>query len=166
MNSFPKKTFSVLLCIFVCAAMFAQTKTITVGIENGNLKTLLELIEKQSDYVFSYRDDVVDNKVITVDVKNAPVSQVLDKVLAGTNLSYKIVSDKSIIITETTDNKQHSKESKITVSGNVVDSTGEPIIGGTVRVKGSQVGTATDIDGNYTLNNIPSDATLIFSYIG
>ncbi|MDE6560876.1 MAG: TonB-dependent receptor [Muribaculaceae bacterium] len=54
-----------------------------------------------------------------------------------------------------------------TVKGNVVDESGEPLIGVTVRVDGTSIGTATDIDGNYTINvpNIKKDA-LIFSYVG
>ncbi|WP_303660800.1 carboxypeptidase-like regulatory domain-containing protein, partial [uncultured Duncaniella sp.] len=43
-----------------------------------------------------------------------------------------------------------------TVSGTVIDETGEPVIGATVMVKGSKVGIATDIDGKYTLNTPPT----------
>ena len=54
----------------------------------------------------------------------------------------------------------------ITVKGIVKDGTGEPIIGGSVLVKGSSIGTVTDVDGNYTLSNVPADGVLEFSYIG
>ncbi len=55
----------------------------------------------------------------------------------------------------------------ITVSGVVTSKTdGEPLIGATVRVKGTNQGTATDIDGNYTLPNVAKNATLIFNYVG
>lgn len=53
-----------------------------------------------------------------------------------------------------------------TVSGTVVDSTGEPLLGVSVLIKGTSNGMATDIDGKYSLKNVPSDATLEFSYIG
>ena len=167
MNSnFAKKLFLITAMFFLFADLSAQTgKSITVDMENGSLKTLLELIEKQSGYVFSYRDDAIDKKVVSVDLKDAPVSQVLDRALAGTNLSYKIVSDNSIIITEASGSNQRN-EPKITVSGTVIDSTGEPVIGGSVVVKGTQIGATTDIDGNYTLGNVPSDATIVFSYVG
>lgn len=52
-----------------------------------------------------------------------------------------------------------------TVSGVVVDSQGEPLIGATVAVKGTSTATATDIDGNYALKARKGD-TLVFSYIG
>ena len=53
----------------------------------------------------------------------------------------------------------------IKVSGQVVDQDGEPLIGATVRVKGSQTGSVTDIDGNFQLD-APANATLVVSYVG
>jgi iron complex outermembrane receptor protein len=52
-----------------------------------------------------------------------------------------------------------------TVSGTVSDASG-PLPGASVLVKGTTNGTQTDFDGNYTLNNVSNDATLVFSYIG
>ena len=58
-------------------------------------------------------------------------------------------------------------QQKITVKGVVTEmKTGDPAIGATVLVKGTTSGTVTDIDGNYTLDNVASNATLEFSYIG
>ena len=54
----------------------------------------------------------------------------------------------------------------IDVSGTVVDKDGEPLIGATVMLAGTSVGTATDLDGNYKLSNVPSKGKIIFSYIG
>ncbi len=54
---------------------------------------------------------------------------------------------------------------KITVHGYVDDELGEPLIGATVMEKGTSNGTATDLDGNFTLNVDPQ-ATLVVSYIG
>lgn len=55
---------------------------------------------------------------------------------------------------------------KITVSGNVRDNAGEPLIGATVRVKGQSAGTITDVDGNYSLKSVPRTGILEFSYVG
>jgi len=58
-------------------------------------------------------------------------------------------------------------QQQITVTGTVKEgATGDPAIGVTVLVKGTTIGTVTDIDGNYTLSNVPTDATILFSYIG
>jgi TonB-linked SusC/RagA family outer membrane protein len=58
-------------------------------------------------------------------------------------------------------------QQQLTVTGTVTEgATGDPAIGVTVLVKGTTVGTVTDIDGNYTLSNVPANATIVFSYIG
>ena len=58
-------------------------------------------------------------------------------------------------------------QQQVTVTGTVTEeATGYPAIGVTVLVKGTTIGTVTDMDGNYTLNNVPTNATIIFSYIG
>ena len=53
-----------------------------------------------------------------------------------------------------------------TVKGRIVDGTGEPVIGASVQVKGSGTGVISDIDGNFTLSNVSSDAVLVISYVG
>ena len=54
----------------------------------------------------------------------------------------------------------------LTVSGTVTDETGSPLPGATVVVSGTTNGTQTDFDGNYTISDVSSDATLVVSYIG
>ncbi len=54
----------------------------------------------------------------------------------------------------------------LTVTGTVSDKAGEPLIGVSVTVKGQTMGVSTDIDGNYKLNNVADDATLVFTYVG
>lgn len=60
-----------------------------------------------------------------------------------------------------------SAQEQITVTGTVIEaSTGDPAIGVTVVVKGTSHGTVTDIDGNYTLTDVPANGIIVFSYIG
>jgi len=54
----------------------------------------------------------------------------------------------------------------ITVRGIITDATNEPLIGATIKVQGTTTGTVTDIDGNFTLLNVPLSATLEVSYVG
>ncbi|MDC6365632.1 TonB-dependent receptor [Muricauda sp. AC10] len=57
-------------------------------------------------------------------------------------------------------------QNNMTVSGTVTDDQGTPMPGANVILKNTTTGVQTDFDGNYTLNNVPSNGTLIFSYIG
>ncbi len=52
------------------------------------------------------------------------------------------------------------------VTGTIVDATGEPIIGASIMVKGTSTGTVTDIDGNFNLDNVPANGSLVVSYVG
>ena len=54
----------------------------------------------------------------------------------------------------------------ITVRGNVTDGSGESLVGVTVQVEGTGIGTVTDIDGNFSIPNVPSNAVLTISYVG
>ncbi len=53
-----------------------------------------------------------------------------------------------------------------TIRGTVTDSKGEPLIGVTIQVQGASIGAVTNVDGNYSLNNVPADAILVVSYVG
>lgn len=57
-------------------------------------------------------------------------------------------------------------QNKRNISGRVVDEKGEPIIGCSVMVQGSSLGTITNVDGRYTLANVPENSTITVSYIG
>ena len=63
-------------------------------------------------------------------------------------------------------NVNEEKDKGGTITGNIRDVNGEPIIGASILVKGTTVGTTTNLDGYYTLNNVAPNAVLIISYIG
>ena len=52
------------------------------------------------------------------------------------------------------------------VTGTVTDEAGEAVIGANVAVQGTKMGTVTDIDGNFALNNVADNAVLVISYVG
>src|SRR5699024_5159649 len=52
------------------------------------------------------------------------------------------------------------------VSGQIVDAEGNPLVGVTIKVKGTSTGTVTDVDGSFSLEGVPEDATLVVSYVG
>lgn len=55
---------------------------------------------------------------------------------------------------------------KVTVQGRVFDSHNEPIIGASVRVKGTTTGAVTNLDGAFTVPNVPENAVIVISYLG
>ncbi len=86
----------------------------------------------------------------------------------GTNINYEIGKTKIYLKEKVTDSEQQTSNNanKRNISGRVVDEKGEPIIGASVMVQGSSLGTITNVDGRYTLANVPENRTITVSYIG
>ena len=95
-----------------------------------------------------------------IQVKNRQVTDVLNELLKNTNLTYRISGKHITILKET----RHSKTKK-KISGTVTDPDGIPVIGANVVIKGTTVGTVTDLDGKFSLDAANNDI-LLFSYIG
>ena len=153
-----------LLCIPF--GISAQQK-VSVNVTNVTLKQVFSVIEKQTTYRFSYKSGIIDNrKDITLKETNAPVNNVLDAALKGRQLKYNIVSAKSIVISgmhdATTSTPQGEKRK---IQGVVKDDNGEPIIGATIAVVGTNELAVTDFDGNFTIN-APKGGKIKVSYLG
>ena len=93
--------------------------------------------------------------------KTCVLTRVLSSLFRGTNVTYQI-RDRHIILST----NQAEQQPVIKVSGKVTDSSGMPLPGVTVLQKGTTNGIVTDVDGNYTLGNVPGGATLVFSFVG
>lgn len=167
MNKHLKKfVVSALLLFCFCLGLYAQGQTVSINLKNASLKDVFSVIEKQSTYHFSYRTAVIDDrKDISVDMENASVSSVLNEVLKNRDLEYTIVSSKSIVISDKKATNYAKPSGNKRISGIVKDTSGEPIIGASVVVKGTSVGTITDMDGKFSFEG-PSKGTLSISYIG
>ena len=159
-----------LLCVTVCffcisiMTAFAQEQKVTVELKNATLRQVFKSIEEQTTYRFSYRNTLVDDKSdITISKRQVGISVVLNEALKGRNLTYTIVSSKSVVISDLKEQSTPSKNKL--VSGTVKSANGEPIIGANVKVVGTAFGCITDLDGNFTLE-VPENGQLTVSYVG
>ncbi len=150
----------LLTCFQVSAKVFSQNN-ITLRLQSTELKKVLSIIERKSSYRFLYTDETVKNGVkVDVEANNTPVTDVLDKLFANRLLSYKILENNLVVITN-----RNMEVTETKVSGKITSSTGEVLPGVTVSVKGSSLGTQTDAAGNFTLT-VPDNAVLVISYVG
>ena len=154
------------------AAGYAQNEKLTVKTRNATLKEVISLIEKQSDYVFFYKNEEVNqSQRFNLDVNEKSVKEILDLMTNNASLSYSI-SENYIFLNrreapKKAEELQQPQQQGKTVTGTIIDGNGEPVIGATVVVQGDATkGTVTDIDGNYILTNVPENATLVVSYVG
>ncbi len=163
-----RKTLSLCVLFFICFSLlaFSQSKEkIDLSLTNVTLKEFFSTVEKKLGYSFMYSNvDIDDSKRISVDVKNATINSLLDKVFKDQPLSYEISTNKIVLTKTDKTNLQQPTQSK-KIKGVILDETGEPIIGVSVVIKGTTRGTTTDLDGKFDLDASTNEILLI-SYVG
>ena len=165
MNNFRRKLCRLLLLVTLCTiCSVANAQTVSKDFKAQSLKNVLKEIEQQTGLSIIYETkDINGDKKITQSFKDTPVEKVLSKIL-DSDLEFTI-QNKMILISKKKVDGQYNGTPK-SITGKIVDDKGEPIIGATVVVKGTTNGAITDIDGNFSLSEVPSDATVVMSYIG
>ncbi len=161
-----KKHFIALLCLLILPlAVLAQGQRVTIKVNQTPLSTALRQVEQQSGYYkINYPSEAVKDYKVTADVKNVTAPEAVKTLIKGLPLTSS-VDGRFIQITKS-DNRAQVDTPKRTVKGQIVDADGEPLIGVTVRVSGTDNGTVTDFDGNYELQNVDPNSTIVYSYIG
>lgn len=158
------KIFVLTLCLFASGSAYTQNQKISIPKGTTTLQKVFQEIEKQTDLSVDYNQSKLDiNKKVETKGLQKSLSSTLDEILSGSGLTYKI-EDGHILIIPITDNKEQVKPDQ-QIKGIVTDNSGEPIIGANISVKGSTIGTVTDLNGQFSLN-IPSNASILVSYIG
>ena len=147
---------------FAWANGIAQTK-ITIKEKTVNYKELFDQIKQQTGYTVMYSNDELDKHgTIAAGFNQADLKDVLDVVSRETGLSYEIMDE--FVILKVAELQQPEA---VTISGKVTDESGQPLPGVAVQLKGTTVGVATDIDGNFRLVLPKQESmTLVFSFIG
>jgi len=154
-------TFFLIVGLSVCSAVnsYSQTTRLSLKLNNKTIKEAFSQIEKQSEYIFFYYDNVLDvKKKVSVDVENQTVDKILDELLKTTGNTYTI-SDRQIYISKPANNtteailEGNQQPNRGIVSGTVIDAkNGEPMAGATIKYKGADnVSTMADGDGKFAL---------------
>lgn len=163
------KMIVILILILGLTASYAesdaQTAKLNLKIKSGKVKDVIEEIERQTDLSFMYDNNIFKvDRQISIDAENESVKEIVERLISGQNLKYELLN-RYIVITSAAEQQTGSQQQK-TVTGKVTDSTGAPLPGVSVVIKGTTTGIITDIDGAYTLSKVPADATLVFSFVG
>lgn len=202
----PCKSLLACVCLVVAADSFAQTvyayqsqkkqvpkqsqKKINLHVKNEKLAVIFDKIEQQVNYVFVYsNDDVNTSQRLSVEVKDADISDVMQIISREIDKDYEVVNDKVILKSKqksASDNASQtsagangnladaavsvfkSTQADVVITGKVTDEKGAPVNGVSVTVKGTTTGAVTDESGNYTLrigDNVTA-TTLVFSSVG
>jgi TonB-linked SusC/RagA family outer membrane protein len=156
--------FLFFLCFCLNAAnVNSQNTQVTLNKQNVSLSNVLNEIERQTDYLFVYDKNVETSQRVSIRVNRKNLKEALTELFKGTNIVYT-TEGSNIILKKVAETNSPQQEKNIT--GYVKYADGDPIIGASVAVKGTTMGTITDIDGKFSLS-IPANATtLIISYVG
>ena len=139
----------------------AQDVRVSLDMKDAALEKVLGSIESQTRYLFSPAADVNVKQIVTIQVSNAELREVLSQLRVQTGLDFS-VENATIYITKP------KLPSSRTVHGKVIDVTALPVPGVSVFIKGTTIGTTTDLDGLFSLT-VPGDllgGRLVFSSIG
>ncbi|MFT3950120.1 MAG: SusC/RagA family TonB-linked outer membrane protein [Agriterribacter sp.] len=159
-----KLTAIVLLvsCMQIYATGYSQDAKVTLQLHNASLTSVLKAIERKTDYKFVYSSNLLPSAIIVnADFKETPVSTVLNTILSNTGFTFKKMGDDLIIIASA----DNIMTEDIVVKGTVMDAAGTPLAGITVSVENSNMQTATNNSGGFTIN-APENGVLIFTGIG
>lgn len=150
-------------CLQLSASGYGQR--LTISGKNMPLKKVFNEIKKQSGYKFFYYDKDLENaNDVTIQATNVELEQILSQVFQGQPLTYTI-SEKTIVVRE----KQAQKETEpvapippVNIHGRVVNEDGDPVVA-TVTVKGSDKAVSTNENGEFSISDVPDNATLLIS---
>ncbi len=162
------------------ATTYSQSTKLSVNLKDATVRDVIKAIEEQSEFLFLFQEGQVDlNRRVSIRAEGKQLHEILDEVFKGTDNIY-IVSDRQVVIGKAprktlevqlaalqkdmkiSINQQQQKE----ITGKVTDSSGDPLPGATIIVKGTTIGTVTDPDGMFSLR-IPINAqTLQISFVG
>lgn len=161
MSKIIKCMFFVLLAAVLPLSVHAQQ--VTLHLQDVTVRKAFRELEVKGNVSLVYEKNDVDlTRKVTVKVDNQPISKALDQILKGQELIYKI-KDNHIIITRPVVQKSDKKRR---INGVISDVNDELLIGVSVSIPGTNIGTVSNMEGKFELE-IPEDAKkLQVSYIG
>jgi TonB-linked SusC/RagA family outer membrane protein len=167
---------TAILLLVGCVQLSARgiSQTITISVTNADLQTVFSAIEKQTDYVFFVKKQLLqDAKRVTLKVSGASLQQVLDLCFKDQPFTY-LIAGKMITISRRAEKTSIEEIIQTTnqagrlldVKGRVIDENGTLVEGVNVMVKGTSQGTTTNLRGEFFLKSVHENAILLITSVG
>ena len=160
--------FFTWVCAFaVSANVYSQSQKVSLTYRDVALKTVLKDIENQSNYTFLYSDEIDTDKKVTIDVKNLDVEIALKTLFEGTDLGFNIADNHIVIRKLSKEMPQRvTIQQGIRITGTVSDAFDTLLPGVNVVVQGTNQGTTTDSNGEFSITVPDEEAILVFTFVG
>lgn len=151
------------------SGLSAQSQNITLPSGPKTVAAAFEAIERQTSMTVAYNDSRIDvTRTFNDNVTDRPLSDALATILRGTGATYRVQGNRIIIVAASASASASASAQQrqvVALTGHVADEAGEPIVGATVNVVGTNNTTVTDTNGNFAMQ-APSDATLQAAFFG
>jgi len=139
---------------------------LSISLKEASFPEVFSEIKSKTDFSFIYDKKVFEKiKGVSIKADGQSLESILVDLATAHGLRFKQVDDKISVRLAKAKEPSPAIIVDVTVSGTVIDSKGQPIPGVTVSVPGTSIGTATDLDGKYSIS-VPEGTTLVFSFIG
>jgi iron complex outermembrane receptor protein len=153
---------------------------VSISATNQELRTVLGQLQKQADVRFTYSPSIIQATArVNLVASASPLGHVLDDLFGPYRISYRVTGKQIVLFrkpperstersTEGAETSPSAAEvpAAVTLTGRVTAEGGEPLVGASVVLKGTQTGTSTVADGTYRLTVPEAAGTLVFSYVG
>ncbi len=161
----------LIVCAFqVTAKVSYSQEKIDLDFNEVPINKVFSEIKKQTSYKFFYNtSEIDDQRIISIKVREASLNDVLSKLFIGQYITYRLINKQIVLKKEILRNKQKAHElyeNLKTITGKVTEEgTTTPLPGATVVIEGTEKGTVTDFDGNFSLDANSGDI-LVVSFLG
>lgn len=166
-----KLTSVFLFAICLNAAAGGHAQSVSLSAKNVPLEKVFREIKKQTGYTFAYTKALLQKaNPVSITISNAPLQKVLDLCFKDQAIDYTIIN-KTIVVINKKEPATESEEVSIPlppvqIQGKIINEKNEPLAGASIKEKGTNNGTITDVNGNFALTVINKNAVLVVSYIG
>ena len=162
--------FTFLLVFIATLQVSARTmgQTMTASFKNASLNEVFREVEKQTGYTFVFSGVQMQQAgKITAAFKGTSLQQVLKEIFREQPFTYQL-SDKYIVVQQrSASGMSASLQAALmppgVIKGKVTDESGKPVAGASVNVKGTMIHTFTNEQGEFSFNDVTTEATLIIS---
>jgi TonB-linked SusC/RagA family outer membrane protein len=156
----------LICCLHVSASGYSQQITLTE--KNTPLKNVLQKLRKLSGYQLLYDAQLIEkSSPVTLTLTNVPIAFALEQIFSQQPFTFSIF-DKTILVKEKLKEQHFQSESKVVmiINGTVKDLNGNPLNLVSVRIKGGTKTTATNMEGQFSINAPDENTILVFSCVG
>ena len=144
---------------------YSQYTRLNLDMKDVPLQTVLNTIEDKSEFYFLYNSKMIDvNQKVNINVVNKKITEVLDGLLASTDIKYTVKDRQILLVNKETDSATIMQQLKIT--GTVTDEKGNPLPGVNIQIEGTTIGVISDANGKYSINISNENVILTYSFIG